>query len=530
VSAADFNRDGKLDLYFDDVAEDGSHFYTILLGTGDGTFTTGYVDGLPSPDGYPAVADFNGDGNLDFAVSDDGGESGHVEVFLGRGDGSFGAPVAYAVQFGGDSAAAADVNGDGKVDVVTDAVSVLLGNGDGTFQNAGGTASGASGSVNIGDFNGDGKLDIAAGSSILLGNGNGTFQKPLSFAGLLSQSPISIGGFNADGALDLLGIDALNGALTISVQIPVYFTPASLDFGQVTVGVTSPPQTATLTNFSTKPLTSLIVNITGTNAADFAQSNNCGTSLPPKGSCKIQTTFTPSLVGSESAALNVSYKGSAPLSMPLTGIGSQQNFTVTLLPSSLSFGVQLVGTTSPSQQATLTNTGNQPVTISNIAATAPFSQINNCPSTLQVGSDCQINVAFTPTDKGTVGGTLSVTDNAVGSPQQVTLSGTGTSVALSPTAINFGNEKVGTSSTPVPVTLSNLGTSSLSINGITIRGADRNDFMQTNNCGTSVPPKGKCTITVTFTPRAKGARSANVSISDNDPTSPQSVPLTGNGT
>jgi len=147
------------------------------------------------------------------------------------------------------------------------------------------------------------------------------------FAGLSSGSPngfaTSIGGFNADGDLDLLGVDALNDALTLSVQVPAYFTPINLDFGQLTVGTTSSPLSAALTNFGTKPLANATVNITGTNSADFAQTNNCGTTVPPDGSCKIQTTFTPSLVGPETAALNFTYKGSAPLSMPLSGTGTQ---------------------------------------------------------------------------------------------------------------------------------------------------------------------------------------------------------------
>jgi hypothetical protein len=203
---------------------------------------------------------------------------------------------------------------------------------------------------------------------------------------------------------------------------------------------------------------------------------------------------------------------------------------VTLTPSTLTFSTQLVGTTSQPQDATLTNTGNQPITISSIAASAPFGQTNDCPSTLAVNANCEIQVTFTPTDKGMANGTLSVTDNATGSPQQVALSGTGTAVMLSPTAINFGDVRVGTSSLPIKVTLSNLGTSSLSITQIAIKGVDPSDFSQTNNCGGSLPPQSKCTITVTFTPTATGSRSANVSISDNDPTSPQTVPLSGKGT
>jgi hypothetical protein len=527
LSAADFNRDGKLDLY----AYYGD-FFGILLGNGDGTFAPGGSGvNLPTGTGYPAIADFNGDGNLDIAVggTEHFNGKGAVDVFLGDGTGHFGNRASYSVEFAPDSVAAADVNDDGKIDLVTDGLSVLLGNGDGTFRKGASVASGGSGSVTIGDFNGDGKLDVVAGLNILLGNGNGTFQKPLTFAGMGSGYPISMGGFVANGQLDLLGIDALNGALSIFVQRALYFTPTSLNFGSLPIGTTSQPQTASLTNFGPSKQT-FSINITGSNSADFAQTNHCGSGLPPNAGCKIQVTFTPSLAGSESASLNVNQKGSPPFSMPLSGIGTDQTFTVTLTPSSLTFATQLVGTTSAPQLATLTNTGNQPVTIASVVATAPFGQTNNCPSTLPVNGNCQIQVVFTPTDKGMVNGTLSVTDDAVDSPQTVALSGTGTAVVLSPAGINFGNQKVGTSSLAIPVTLSNLGTSSLSITQIVIKGADPNDFTQTNNCATSVPPQSKCTITVTFTPTAKGSRSANVTVSDNDPTSPQTVPLSGRGT
>jgi hypothetical protein len=543
LSVADFNGDGKLDLYVGfqgykscrgsgPIMETGQSCFFVWLGNGLGGFTYTGKGGARAPNGsgYPAIADFNGDGNLDVAVSGiDFYGKDVVNLYLGDGTGGFPKTVTYSVDFAGDSVAAADVNGDGKIDLVTDGVSVLLGNGDGTFRKGASVASGGSASVNIGDFNGDGKLDVAAGLNVLLGNGNGTFQTPLTFAGMGSGYPISMGAFVANGQLDLLGIDALNAALSTFVQRALYFTPISLNFGSVLEGTTSPPQTATLTNFGPLKQT-FSITITGTNSADFAQKNNCGSSLASNASCQFQVTFTPSLVGAESASLNVNQKGSPPFSIPLSGTGTDQTYTVTLTPSSLTFSTQLVGTTSQPQDATLTNTGNQPIMISNITTAAPFSQTNNCPSTLAVNANCEIQVTFTPTDYGVVNGTLSVTDNATGSPQKVALSGTGTAVVLSPTAINFGKQKVGTSSVPIPVTLSNLGTSSLSITQIAIKGADSSDFSQTNNCGSSVPPQSKCTITVTFTPTATGSRSANVSITDNDPTSPQTVPLSGNGT
>lgn len=226
----------------------------------------------------------------------------------------------------------------------------------------------------------------------------------------------------------------------------------------------------------------------------------------------------------------MTYQGSGTLKMPLTGTGIKVVKTVTLTPSKLTYPTQLVGTTSPQQTATLTNTGNEPVNISKIDASSPFSQTNNCPSTLPVGDSCQIQVVFSPKDPGKVKGALSVTDDAKGSPQQVALSGIGTIVKLSPTSVNFGNQKVGTSSVPIPITLKNVGSVTLTISQITIKGTNTDDFSQTNDCGNSVPAHGQCKITVTFTPSAKGQRSAKVSVSDDGGDSPQAVPLAGTGT
>ena len=127
-------------------------------------------------------------------------------------------------------------------------------------------------------------------------------------------------------------------------------------------------------------------------------------------------------------------------------------------------------------------------------------------------------------------GTLSVTDNAQGSPQTVSLSGTGMVVKLSPIGINFGDQKVGTTSNPVPVTLTNEGTQPLNISQIIIMGSNAGDFGQTNNCGSSVPAGDQCTIQVTFTPTQTGERSATLAVYDDGGGSPQKVALSGTGT
>jgi hypothetical protein len=129
-----------------------------------------------------------------------------------------------------------------------------------------------------------------------------------------------------------------------------------------------------------------------------------------------------------------------------------------------------------------------------------------------------------------VKGTLTVKDDAQNSPQTVALSGTGTKITLLPIGINFGQQKVGTSSNPSKVTLSNNGTSTLNISNIAIGGTDPGDFSQTNDCGKVLPVGSHCTFQVVFTPTQTGSRSAKLQVFDDAEPSPQEVALGGTGT
>ena len=204
--------------------------------------------------------------------------------------------------------------------------------------------------------------------------------------------------------------------------------------------------------------------------------------------------------------------------------------TATISPAGLTFLTQVVGTTSAAKTATLTNTGSVSLTITSIQTSGDFAQNNNCGGSLAAGTNCTINVTFTPTAMGSRTGTLSVNDDATPSPQTVSLSGSGTIVSLSPSTLSFGNVSFGIASAPQSITLTNVGASTLKVTGVGITGTNAGDFTQSNTCGSSVAANTSCTLTVTFKPTATGSRRATLNVSDNGGASPQGVSLSGTGT
>src|SRR5438552_14938778 len=153
-------------------------------------------------------------------------------------------------------------------------------------------------------------------------------------------------------------------------------------------------------------------------------------------------------------------------------------------------------------------------------------QSKRCSRTAQ-----DISVLTTPSllSTGTRIAALSVSDNGVGSPQTVALSGIGTTAKLSPTSLSFGTVEVGTASAAKTVTLTNVGTTTLSIIGIAITGANAGDFAHTHTCGSSLAAGASCAINVKFKPTASGTRTAALSVSDSAAGSPQKVALYGVG-
>jgi hypothetical protein len=194
---------------------------------------------------------------------------------------------------------------------------------------------------------------------------------------------------------------------------------------------------------------------------------------------------------------------------------------------------QLIGA-SVTKKLTLTNQGASSVTISQIYITganaSDFAETNTCPNSLAPGGSCTISATFTPTAKDKRVAVLAISDSDPASPEAISLTGFGTVVGLSPKALSFGNQLVGTRSAPKKITLTNVGSTPLNFTGISVIGTNAGDFSQTNTCGTSIAGGASCTIRVTFRPSAIGTRSAAVSIGDDGGGSPQEVRLTGKGT
>jgi nucleoside-specific outer membrane channel protein Tsx len=202
--------------------------------------------------------------------------------------------------------------------------------------------------------------------------------------------------------------------------------------------------------------------------------------------------------------------------------------TVTLSPTSLGFGNQVIETTSATKTVTLKNSGTATLTISDIAASANFAvSSTSCGSVLLVGKTCTVRVTFTPTMFGTVTGTLSFTDDAQGSPQTVALSGVGVEPAtLTPASFTYPPQALGTTSAAKTFTLTNYQTVALTIMGISTKG----DFsVSATTCGASLAARTHCMINVTFTPSETGTRTGQLVVNDSASNSPETSNLKGKG-
>lgn len=334
------------------------------------------------------------------------------------------------------------------------------------------------------------------------------------------------------------------------------FSATSLSFGNQPAGSTSPSQVITITNTGNQTLVIAQQTLAGANPTAFALSGpappaGCapGGNVAAGASCVVDVDFAPTTTGPASAQLEVfdnsgGVSGSEQI-VTLTGTGIPPGPIAYLLPTSITYGTQAVGTTSAAQIAIIKNTGNAGLNLTGITITgsggANFTiqtqGTNPCSiqgGTLVSGASCTVGVAFSPVAAGAQTANLSFADDAPGSPQTISLSGTASqpTVQIAPSSVAFSAQSVGTTSAATTVTVTNSGTTALTMNGISIAGTNAGDFAESDNCnaGKSLGGGANCQINVTFKPTASGSRSATLYISDNAAGSPQSVALSGTAT
>ena len=437
IATADFNGDGKLDLA---VANSIDGTVTILLGNGDGTFTLKSTPTAGSGANWIAAGDFNEDGKLDLAVANSGSSGvGGVTILLGNGDGTFTTGASLTTGDGPFSIVTADFNKDGHLDLAvsnanSDTVTVLLGTGTGTFSFGSTPAVGTQPQVLVvGDFNEDGNLDLAVSNesdnsvSILLGNGNGTFQ---------TQSVISSGGpsgfpigliaadFNGDRHLDLAAVNASDVGIL-------------LGSGTGTFTLQSDPSTA-----STFLISGVAGDYNGDGKLDIVVSDQVAGQaflLPGNGDGTFGSKVTFTTASGTYGVATADFNGDGALDLAITNNGADsvsiflQQLPVSLSPTSLAFGNQGVGSTSsPPKTVTLTNHSGSSLSISSITFTGANSGDfarpgGTCSTSVAVpnGSSCTMTVNFTPAAGGARTGTLTIIDGAGNSPQTLGLTGTG---------------------------------------------------------------------------------------------------------
>jgi hypothetical protein len=382
VVAGDFNRDGKQDLAF---ATDLNNSVTILWGNGDGTFSQGPVlkaaasplflavgdvnndgnldivgietgpgcdciltflgngNGTFDPvietlvaDAVPyklAIGDFNRDGNLDVAVSEVFGTVDQVAIWTGNGQGSFSEAGSYALGSSPTSVLAADFNGDGNLDLAVSvfegyAVSILLGNGNGTFEGPVNYSVSFPEDLQAADLNGDHELDLIVGcgfkdtsaACVLNGNGDGTFKTAVPYPVATFSGPVGVGDFNGDGRLDFVMVDGHEtGYVWLNTGTAAFSPTSPLNFGKQSVGTKSAAQIVTLTNSGKAELKISSMKAAG----QFSVTSTCSKAIVPNKSCTINVTFAPKSQGVQSGTITIIDSASSkPQVIELSGTGT----------------------------------------------------------------------------------------------------------------------------------------------------------------------------------------------------------------
>jgi urease beta subunit len=310
-------------------------------------------------------------------------------------------------------------------------------------------------------------------------------------------------------------------------------SPSSIAFGDVRAGMTA-SQSATLTNDGTTTVHVGTTTLTGEAIFSLSADTCSGVTLAVGSACTVQVNFVPLASSGPYQLATLAFNDDAnntPQTVALSGHAVQPS--VSLSASSLAFGNQLVGTTSASQSIVVTNAGSATLNVGSASTSAPFAIVTDgCSNTaVTAGSSCTVQLAFTPMAAGAASGTLSIPDDAGGSPQTVALSGTGLQphVTASPGAISFGGVRVGNAAAAQTITLTNDGNTTVHVSTATLAG-DSSFSVAANSCsGATLVVGAACTVQVGFAPANVGSFTATVSFNDDASNSPQTLAVSGTG-
>jgi subtilase family serine protease len=356
----------------------------------------------------------------------------------------------------------------------------------------------------------------------------------LTGSGSLTVAYPSTIGFDQTTGIGSVNVNQLitkwNTAFSSSTSVTA--TPASITSSQSTV------LKATVAGGTPTGYDGTAPKVTGS-VSFKAGTTSLGSCTLSAGTCSLTVAGTKfasganSVTGTYTASPTYPASTSTPVTVTVTG-GSA---VVSLSATSLAYGNQAINTLSASQTVTLTNTGSSTLTISSIvvggANPSQYGFANSCGSTLAAGANCTIHGHFAPTSTGSKPASITITDNAANSPQTISLSGTGVNApptaSLSVTSLAYGSQAINTISASQTVTLTNTGSSTLTISSIVVGGANPSQYAFANSCGSTLAAGANCTIHGHFAPTSLGSKPASISITDNASNSPQTITLSGTG-